>query len=80
MITIEKDSKAEEICIHGTPESLRELAKRLWDVAEQGESQGTGKAQLSTNIDSEPQLSTKLRGEQGKYRVVKKLTLCGHAK
>ena len=40
MLTIEKDSKAEKICIHGTPESLRELAKKMWAIAEETESKG----------------------------------------
>ncbi len=34
MLSIEKNSKAEEIFIHGSPEELREFAKKLWAIAE----------------------------------------------
>ena len=77
MITIEKDTKAEEICINGDPEGLRELAKKLWNVAEEAESKGKHKEKLSTKASSDPRLSDKLQGMSGKYRVVEKLTIRG---
>ena len=79
MLTIEKDSKAEEVCIHGTPESLRELAKKLWVIAEKSESIGKCQEQLTTEMGADPELSTKLQGEAGKYSVINKLTICGRA-
>lgn len=79
MISVEKDSKAEEICIHGTPESLREFAKKLWAIAEKSESKGKHKEQMTTKSNSEPELSTKLQGDSNQYRIVKKLTICGYS-
>ena len=77
MITIEKDKQAEEIFIHGSPESLREFAKELWAIAEKSESKGKHKKQLTTK--SEHELSTKLQGEKGKHTIIKKLTISGRA-
>lgn len=79
MITIEKDLKAEEIYIHGTPESLRELAKKLWGISEKGETKGKHKEQLTNKSSSDPELSSKLKGESGKHSVIRKLTISCHA-
>ncbi|NTS76804.1 hypothetical protein HR060_07960 [Catenovulum sp. SM1970] len=76
MITIEKDAKAEEIFIHGSPESLREFAKKLWAISEKGETKGKHKEQLTTKKGSQIELSTKLQGEPRKHSVIKKLTIC----
>jgi len=75
MITIEKDSTAEEIYIHGTPESLREFAKKLWAIAEKSETKGKHKEQITTKTDSDPQLSNQLQGEPNKHSIIKKLTI-----
>jgi hypothetical protein len=40
MITIEKDTKAEEIFIHAAPEDLRGFAKKLWQMSEKAGGQG----------------------------------------
>ena len=76
MLSIEKDSTAEEIFIHGTPEALREFAKKLWAVAEKGEAKGKHKEHLTTKSSSDPELSTKLQGDPSKYSVVKKSSIC----
>jgi hypothetical protein len=78
MITIEKDSKAEEIYIHGSPESLRKFAQKLWMIAEKGESKGKHREQLTTKKNSVLELSAKLYGEPGKNSVIKKLTINSH--
>ena len=78
MLSIEKDSKASEICIHGTPESLREFAKKLWVIAEKSESSGESRERLTTKATSDLQLSNKLQGKAGKYSIVDKLTVYGH--
>lgn len=79
MLTVEKDLKAEEIFIHGTPESLREFAKKLWAIAEKGETKGKHKEQLSTKTGSDPELSSKLQGEATKHSVIKTLTIACRA-
>ena len=80
MLSIEKDSKAEEIFIHGSPEELREFAKKLWAIAEKTETKGKHKEQLSSQNSSEPQLSSKPQGEPGKHKVIKQLSICGRVK
>jgi len=80
MLTIEKDSKAEEICIHGTPESLRELAKKLWVIAEKSETQGKHHERITTAKGSDPELSTQLQGKAGEYSVINTLAICGRDK
>tara|TARA_B100000767_G_C19473748_1_gene413249 strand:- start:367 stop:609 length:243 start_codon:yes stop_codon:yes gene_type:complete len=79
MITIEKDSKAEEVFIHATPEDLREFAKILWAISKKAETKGKHKEQLTTKLDSDVELSTKLKGEPNKHSVIKKLTICSNA-
>ncbi|GEM_PF-4264851 len=49
MITVEKDLNAEEIFIHATPEDLRKLAKKLWEIAEEGEIKGTKPVRFTQN-------------------------------
>ena len=75
MITIEKDAKAEEFFIHGSPDSLREFAKKLWAISEKGDVKGKHKEQLTTKKGSDPELSSRLQGEPRKHSVVKKLTI-----
>ena len=75
MITIEKDSNAEEVFIYGSPEDLRVLAKELWAIAEKGETKGKHREQLTTKTNSNIELSTKLHGEARKYSVIKKLSI-----
>ncbi len=75
MITVEKDKQAEEIFIHGSPESLRDFAKKLWAIAEKSDTKGKYKEQLTPDSDSDTYLSTKLHGEPGKHSVIKKLTI-----
>ncbi len=76
MITIEKDSKAEEIFIYATPENLRELAKKLWAISEKADIKGKHQEQLTTKIGADVELSTVLQGEPRKHSVIKKLTIC----
>lgn len=65
MITIEKDSKAEEIFIHADPEELRGFAKMLWQISEKAESKGKHKEQFTTKIDSEIELASKPLSKNG---------------
>ena len=71
MITIEKDSNAEEIFIHSTPEDLREFAKKLWALSEKADAKGTHKEQFT----SKDELSATLKGEPRKHSVIKKLSI-----
>ncbi len=71
MITVEKDSTAEEIFIHGTPEEIRDFAKKLWDISVKGDTKGKQTEQLTTKDE----LSSKLKGESHKHTVVKKLSI-----
>ena len=71
MITLEKDTNAEEIFIHGTPEDIRDFAKTLWDLSVKGDSKGKHTEQLTTKDE----LSSQLKGEARKHTVVKKLTI-----
>ncbi len=80
MLSIEKDSHAEEICIHGTPEDLREFAKKLWAIAEKGESRGVHQEQFSTSFSSDPELSTTLQGDSDEFSIVTRLTVCSYGK
>lgn len=80
MITVEKDSKAEEIFIHATPEDLREFAKKLWAISEKAEAKGKHKEQLTAQHGAEFGLSTVLQGEPRKHSVVKKLTISSRVK
>lgn len=75
MITLEKDSNAEEIVIHATPEDLREFAKELWAISQKAETKGKHKQEMTASNSAESWLSPKLKGEQRKYSVVKKLTI-----
>ena len=76
MITIEKDSKAEEIFIHATPEDLREFAKKLWAISEKADTKGKHKEQLTTKGDPDDIiLSTELQGEPRKHSIIKQLTI-----
>jgi hypothetical protein len=79
MITIEKDTKAEEIFIHAAPEDLRGFAKKLWQISEKAEAKGKHKEQLTTQLDSDIELSTKTLVEGSKHSIVKKLTISSHA-
>jgi len=79
MITVEKDSKAEEVFIHATPEDLREFAKKLWAISEKAETKGKHKEQLTTKAGSDIELSAKVKGEPSKHSVIKKLTICSNA-
>lgn len=76
MITIEKDLKAEEIFIHATPEDLRELAKKLWEISEKADANGNYQEQLTTQLGTDVELCTALKGEPGKHSVIKKLSIC----
>ncbi len=69
-----------EICIHGSPESLREFAKKLWILAEKSESQGKSNEQFTTSTNSEPELSNKLKSEADMFSIIKKLTVFGWGK
>ncbi len=80
MITIEKDSKAEEIFIHATPEDLREFAKKLWAISEKADTQGKHKEQLTTKRDADVFLSTELQSEPQKHSIIKKLTISSRIK
>lgn len=75
MITVEKDINAEEITIYAAPEDLRDFAKLLWQISEKAETKGKHKEQLSTKSSSEIPLSTKLKGEPKKHRIVKQLSI-----
>ena len=79
MITVEKDSKAEEIFIHATPDDLREFAKKLWAISEKAETKGKHKEQFTSKAGSDVELSMKLKGERNKHCVIKKLTICSSA-
>ena len=78
MITIEKDSAAEEIFIHATPDDLREFAKKLWAISEKAETKGKHQEKLTTKTGSDVELSTQLKGEPRKHSVIKKLTICSN--
>ncbi|GAA6170158.1 hypothetical protein [Sessilibacter corallicola] len=80
MITIEKDSKAEEIFIHATPEDLREFAKKLWAISEKADTKGKHKEQLTTKRDADVFLSTELQSEPQKHSIIKKLTISSRIK
>ena len=80
MFTVEKNSKEDEVCIHGTPEDLREFAKKLWSIAEKSESKDSYQEQITNLADSDLELSTKLQGDAEKYSAMTKLTVCGHGK
>lgn len=75
MITVEKDTNAEEIFIHATPEDLREFAKQLWAISQKAETKGKHKEQLTANNSADAWLSSKLQGEPRKHAVIKKLTV-----
>lgn len=75
MITIERDSKFEEVFIHAAPEDLRGLAKKLWAISEKAEAKGKHSEELTAKDDSEIELSTKPIVDNGKHVVVKKLTV-----
>lgn len=79
MLTVEKDAKAQTMCLHGSPESLRMLAKKLWAIAEKAESEGHYHEQLSSQTGVEPTLTTQLQGKSGQYTLVHKLGIFGHA-
>lgn len=80
MITVEKDTKAEEIFIHAAPEDLRGLAKVLWEISEKAETMGKYKEQFTTKLDSDIELSNKPLVDGSKYRVVKRLTISSGTK
>ena len=71
MITIEKDSNAEEMFIHATPEDLREFAKKLWALSEKADAKGVHKEQFTIKDE----LSATLKGEPHKHSVIKKLSI-----
>lgn len=75
MITVEKDAKAEEVLIHATPEDLRELAKKLWQISEKAETKGKHKEQLTSKAGGDITLSSKPWGESRKFTAIKKLTI-----
>jgi len=75
MITVEKDTNAEEIFIHAAPEDLREFAKKLWAIAEKADTKGKHKEQLIATNSVDTWLSTKLQGEPRKHSVIKKLSI-----
>ena len=75
MITIEKDTKAEEIFIHAAPEDLRGFAKKLWQMSEKAEAKGKHKEQVTTKLDSDIELSTRPLAKGSQRLVVKKLTI-----
>ncbi|MEP0356503.1 MAG: hypothetical protein ABJH06_04030 [Paraglaciecola sp.] len=75
MITVEKDSKAEEIFIHATTEDLREFAKQLWAISEKGDVKGKHKALLTADKGEDSELSTQLQGEPRQHSIIKKLTI-----
>jgi hypothetical protein len=75
MISVEKDTNAEEIFIHASPEDLREFAKRLWAISEKGDTKGRHKEQLTATNSPDSELLTKLQGEPNKHSVIRKLTI-----
>jgi DNA-binding transcriptional regulator PaaX len=75
MITIEKDTKAEEIFIHAVPEDLRGFAKKLWQMSEKADAKGRHKEQFTTKLDSDIELSTRPLAKGSQRSVVKKLTI-----
>ena len=79
MLSIEKDQSAEHIYLHGSAEDLREFAKKLWAIAEKAETKGKHSEQLTTQPQSDPQLSTTLQGEPKKHRVIKTVNICGRS-
>ena len=78
LLSIEKDSKAEEIRLHGSPESLRMLAKKLWAIAEQAETSGHFSEQLTSHKGAEPELTTQLQGDPKTFSLVHTLGIHGH--
>ncbi len=80
LLTVEKDANAEEICLHGTPESLRMFAKKLWAIADAAETDGNHHQRLNTREGPEPDLTTELQGDAASYSLVHTLTVYGHAK
>ncbi len=80
LLTVEKDAHAEEICLHGTPESLRMFAKHLWAIADAAETAGNHHQRFSSHEGAEPDLTTELQGDAARYSLVHTLTVHGHAK
>ena len=75
MITLEKDSNAEEVFIHATPEDLREFAKELWAISQKAETKGKHKEEMKASSGTGSWLSSKLQGEPRKHSIIKKLTI-----
>ena len=78
MITVEKNTKTDEVVIHAEPEDLRFFAKLLWGISEKAETMGAHSERFSTMDDSEIELSVKPHSDAGTHSVCTTLTIsCG---
>ena len=64
MLTVEKDSEAQQIFIHGSPEKLRWLASRLVTIANTAEKSGRSHDHFMTAEWGGGELTSKLQGGQ----------------
>ena len=73
-LSLEKNHDASEIYLHGSPESLRILAKKLWAIAEAAENQGQHSEQLSTS-GADAELTSHLQGDAADFSLLHHLVI-----
>lgn len=79
MLTVEKDKDAEQVYIHGSPEQLRWLARRLDAIAMQAEKSGHAHDHFMTEDWGGNELTNELIGNPESHAIVNHLIVYGHA-
>ena len=79
MLTVEKDKDAEQVYIHGSPEQLRWLARRLDAIALQAEKTGQSHDHFMTEDWGGNELTNELMGNPESYTIVNHLIVYGHS-
>ncbi len=78
MLTVEKDDKAEQVFIHGTPERLRWLASRIEAIANEAEKSGHSHDHFMTEDWGGEELSNELQGKSESSGLINQMIIYGH--
>ena len=77
MLTVEKDNKAEQIYIHGSPEKLRWLASRIETIASEAEKTGHSHDHFMAPDWGGDELTNEVQGAKESHALVNHLIVYG---
>jgi hypothetical protein len=78
-LTVQTDNDCDQVFIHGSPEGLRFLAKRLEAIAASAEKHGQSHDHLMTEEWGGNELSSELQGGGESFKLINQLIVYGWA-